>query len=131
MPVLTEAQIKEGYFDIIGGFPPRKSITEVKEYRGEDRLCIFCTQLDSLGYSAHEQRRILTEWIDFLGNNTAAFTALHFNSRVPQALFNAACCQKNLEELRLKWGAYADLSALKTLKSLTIYISDPAQAFKT
>ena len=37
---------------------------------------------------------------------------------MPQRLFDAACCQKTLEELRFKWGNYKDLSALENLQSL-------------
>lgn len=118
MPVLMETQIKDGYFDVIGGFPPMQIVKEVKDYKGENHLCIACTQLDYFVYSEHEKKRVLNEWIDFLRTNTRAFKALHFNSRVPQKLFDAACCQENLEELRFKWGTYSDLSALENLKKL-------------
>ncbi len=64
------------------------------------------------------KKRVLSEWIDFLRTNTKAFTALHFNSLVPQALFNAACCQEKLEELRFKWGSYSDLSSLEVLEKI-------------
>lgn len=60
----------------------------------------------------------MREWIDFLSTNTKEFKALHFNTRVPQALFDAACCQENLEELRFKWGPYSNLSALSNLSRL-------------
>ena len=105
MAVLTEEQIKRLYFSKIGGFPSAQIVKEVKEYKGESHLCIACTQLD-YPYSERDKKRILNEWIDFLRTNTKALKALHFNSRVPQALFDAACCQENLEELRFKWGAY-------------------------
>lgn len=125
MSILTEAQIKNRYFHGIGGFPPLNETDdrsnfarEVKEYKGQDKLCIACTQLDSYGYSKQESKRILNEWIDFLRTNTKSFKALHFNSNVPQSLFDAACCQENLEELRFKWGAYSDLSELENLKKL-------------
>lgn len=127
MTVLTDIQIKNGYFDRIGGFPPHSIIREVKEYNGGDHLCIACTQLDYLGYSEREKKRILAEWIDFLWSNRKLFRALHFVSRVPQTLFEAACCQENLEELRFKWGAYTDLSALGNLKKLKfLYIGSGA-----
>lgn len=118
MAVLTRKQIKDGYFQNIGGFPPMEIITEVKEYKGEEHLCIACTQLDYRGYSEREKKRVLAEWIDFLRTNTKSLKALHFNSRVPQRLFDAACYQENLEELRFKWGAYSDLSALEKLRQL-------------
>ena len=125
MPILTESQIKEVYFRQIGGFPPLNQTQdrtnfarEVKDYNGQKKLCIACTQLDSEAYSEREKKRVLLEWIDFLSINTKVFRALHFNSRVPQALLDAACCQENLEELRFKWGGYSDLTALEKLKKL-------------
>ena len=119
MPILTDEQINKGYFDIIGGFPvdkDRNILVELNEYNGEERVCIACTQRD--GYSTRDKKRILNEWIDFLQTNTKGIKALHFNSHVPQALFNAACAQENLEELRFKWGNYKDLSALENLHLL-------------
>jgi len=117
MAVLTEEQIKDMYFKGIGGFPPAKIMKEVKDYAGETHLCVACTQLD-YHYSERDSKRILAEWIEFFRTNTKALTALHFNSRVPQRLFDAACCQENLVELRFKWGAYTDLSALEGLTKL-------------
>ena len=125
MSALTEAQIRNGYFHGVGGFPPLNETDdrtnyarEVKDYSGQERLCIVCTQLDNYGYSEREKKRVLAEWIDFLRTDTKAFKALHFNSRVSQALFDAVCSQKYLEELRFKWGAYSNLSALENLQKL-------------
>lgn len=127
MAILTEKQIKELYFQLIGGLPPMEIVKEVKDYKGESHLCIACTQLDYDGYSEREKKRVLAEWIDFLQTNTKSFKTLHFNSRVPQTLFDAACCQENLEELRFKWGAYSDLSGLESLKKLKfLYIGSGA-----
>ncbi|MDF2843734.1 MAG: hypothetical protein K0R00_2160 [Herbinix sp.] len=126
MAILTENQIKNLYFKDIGGFPSKKSMIELKDYQGENKVSIFCTQLDYI-YSEREKKRILVEWIDFLSTNTKAFKSLHFNSRVPQKLFDAACCQEDLEELRFKWGAYKDLSKLKKLDKLKyLYIGSGA-----
>jgi len=148
--VLTDEQITSGYFDIFPGFPGiniygistyANFFREVKEYNGQQRICISCTQLpDSRypralprtvvsdgdpkiygkpeGYSPKEQKQILKEWIDFLQANPSTFKGLHFSSHVPQRLFDAACCQENLEELCFKWGNYKDLSALENLQSL-------------
>ena len=157
--VLTDEQIRTGYFDIIPGFPSldirdistyANLFREVKEYGGQQRICISCTQLpDSRypsalpravvpngdpkiygkpeGYSPKEQRQILKEWIDFLRSNPDALKGLHFCSHAPQRLFDAACCQVNLEELRFKWGNYRDLSALENLQSLKfLYIGTGA-----
>jgi len=131
MAVLTESQTKKIYFDIIGGFPPSKILKELKDYNGEEQVCIACTQLDShhayIGRSKSDLKQILREWVEFLTSNTTAIKALHFNTRVPQELFDAACCQKNLEELRFKWGGYSDLSALGKLSKLKfLYIGQGA-----
>ena len=133
MPILTEKQKNKGYFNDIGGFPPLNLnddkinfAREIKDYKGQEKLCVACTQLDSY-YSDREKKRVLAEWIEFLRTNTKMFKALHFNSRVPQSLFDAACCQENLEELRFKWGAYSDLSALENLQKLNyLYIGSGA-----
>jgi hypothetical protein len=146
MAVLTDEQIQNGYFDIFPGFPAidcndistyTNFVREVNEYNGQERICISCTQLpDSRylsalppsgdpkiygkpgGYSPKEQRQIIKEWIDFLQANPKTFKGLHFSSHVPQRLFDAACCQADIEELRFKWGNYKDLSVLKNLTML-------------
>jgi len=120
--VLSETQITKEYFNIIGGYPSSKIIHELSEYNGEEQVCIACTQLDvnhdNVQYSEREKKYILKEWINFLSTKTKALKGLHFNSRVPQALFDAACCQEKLEELRFKWGSYSNLSALENLDKL-------------
>ena len=137
IPVLTEEQILGGYFDIVGGFPAGKNILKrLKDYDGADKICVTCTQMDSASWSnkkslmAREKKQILNEWIDFLRTNTKALKALHFNSHVPQALFDAACCQENLEELRFKWGNYQDLSALENLRSLKFLYIGPGASVR-
>ena len=128
MAILNETQIKQEYFDKIGGFSSSKVIHELNEYDGEAQVCVACTQLNGVEvemmfpgvkcYSERDKKRILKEWIGFLSTNTKALKALHFISRVSQAMFDAACCQENLEELRFKWGVYSDLSALQKLSKL-------------
>lgn len=117
MGVLTDKQLQYGYFMDIGGLPPAKIIHTVAEYDGSEQICISCTQLQGR-YSDSERRRILKDWIYFLKTNPTAFRALHFNSHVPQALFDAVCCQENLTELRLKWGNYSNLTGLTNLNHL-------------
>ena len=122
MPVLNEREIKKPYFDINRGFPP--TITELSEYTGKDKINIACTQLNG---SDRDKKRVLTDWINFFHSNRTAFKAIYFRSHVPQRLFNAACCQENLNELYFKWGAYTDLSALENLKRLKyLYIGSGA-----
>ncbi|MBR2310570.1 MAG: hypothetical protein IKA47_08580 [Oscillospiraceae bacterium] len=117
MGVLTDKQLQDGYFADIGGFPSAKIIHTVAEYDGSEQCCISCTQLQGR-YTDSEGKRILEDWIYFLKDNPAAFRALHFNSYVPQALFDAICCQENLTELRLKRGNYSNFTGLTNLKYL-------------
>lgn len=96
--------------------PKRKNVVRVSDYGGERGLCIQCTQLDY--GSTREKKGILAEWIDLLTRNPTLFSELHFLSRVPQALFDAVCRQRELRCLDIKWGVYPDLSALENLKNL-------------
>ena len=117
MAVLTEKQIKYG-FDYYHKDDARpKSVVEVSEYDGEDKLIINCTQLDE-GYSAKDKKRIWLEWCDFLVNNPDAFTELMFCTRMPQDLFDAVCAQRRLKKLHIKWGVYPDISKLENLQEL-------------
>lgn len=118
MPILTDEQLNRPYFGKIGGFPPVPIIHALEEYDGSEKCCIACTQLSDFKYSEREKKKVLKDWLHFLQTNTIAFTAIHFNSRVNQALFDAACWQENLVELRCKWGSYPDLTALTKLKKL-------------
>lgn len=115
--MLTKHDHENGFFRDIGGFPAKPIITTVDEYDGSGEACIACTQLDGR-FSDAESRKILREWVDFLKENPGAFHTLHFNTRVPKVLFDAACAQQNLIELRCKWGSYANLSALRNLSRL-------------
>ena len=117
MSILTDFELDNGYFCDVGGFPGKAVITTVSEYDGSGEACVACTQLAGR-FSGPESKRILADWVRFLRENPGELRRLHFNSRVPQALFDAACCQRELVELRCKWGGYADLSALRTLGKL-------------
>lgn len=101
-----------------------RCITEVSEYNGETNLRINCTQLgDSFTpqfQSVKEKKRVLNEWCDFLKNSPNSFTELTFVSRMPQELFDAVCCQKNLKRLYIKWGVYKDLSKIENLQKLEL-----------
>ena len=101
-----------------------KSVIEVSEYKGEDRLIINCTQLgDSFTpqyKTQNEKKRVVLEWCEFLEQNPTAFIELRFGTRMPQELFDAVCNQKQLKRLEIKWGAYRDISAIENLKNLEL-----------
>ncbi|TPN86308.1 leucine-rich repeat domain-containing protein [Aquimarina algicola] len=120
---LTEKQIQYGfnYF-----FPDEsnkiKSVVELKEFDGERKLSINCTQLDywieKNGKKPEEKQRILTEWCNFLRENPNTFEELYFGTRMPQELFDAVCHQKELKRLEIKWGSYEDLASIRKLTEI-------------
>lgn len=65
-----------------------------------------------------EQKRILAEWVEFLGESTTRITDLNLACRVPQDLLDATGGQPQLESLAVKWGPYSDLNALSSMKAL-------------
>ena len=120
--ILNEKQIKYGfdYYHKDELYP--SSIVEVSEYKGETALTINCTQLGGSFMpqykTSREKKRVLQEWCDFLLSNTTAFTELTFGTRMPQELFDAACAQKNLRKLYIKWGRYSDITKITNLSNL-------------
>lgn len=96
-----------------------KSVVELSEYNGEEKLTINCTQLDD-SFTPQDKKRVVLEWCDFLQENPTAFTELHFCSRMPQELFDAVCNQKRLKQLDIKWGAYKDISAIEKLTNIEL-----------
>lgn len=101
-----------------------KSVTELSEYSGEEKLSINCTQLDywieKNGKKEKDKKRILNEWCEFLKQNPEAFTELYFGTRMPQELFDAVCRQKQLKRLEIKWGVYKDISAIENLTNMEL-----------
>jgi len=117
MAVLTEKQIKYGFDYYHKDETQLKSVVEVSEYDGEDKLIINCTQLDE-NYSTKDKKRILQEWCSFLVEHPDIFTELMFCTRMPQELFDAVCAQRRLKKLHIKWGVYPDISKLENLQEL-------------
>jgi len=122
---LTERDIQYGFDYYHKDDPDKaKAVVEVSEFAGEERLVINCTQLgDSFTpqfSSAKEKKRVLNEWCEFLIQNPGQFTELSFGTRMPQELFDAVCCQKNLVKLDIKWGVYKDLSNIEKLQNLQL-----------
>lgn len=118
--------LTEPYFAAVGGFPPKQSLIRVEDWDGSGQISVWCTQLPAAEYS-NQEKLILSEWLRFLTEKPDSLTALHFNSKVSQELFNAACAQRCLQELRFKWGSYKDLSELRRLTGLRyLYIGSGA-----
>jgi Leucine-rich repeat (LRR) protein len=101
-----------------------KSVVEVAEYDGEEKLTINCTQLGD-SFTPHyktqkDKKRVVLEWCEFLHQNPMAFTELHFCTRMPQELFDAVCSQKQLKQLDIKWGGYKDITAIENLTNIEL-----------
>ena len=98
-----------------------ETIVEVSQYKGQKSLVINCTQLGdsftSQYKTAKQKRAVLDGWCDFLRSEQEAFEELNFCTKMPQELFDAACCQRNLKSL-IKWGSYESLDALANLSIL-------------
>ena len=124
---LNNKQIEYGFYYYFPDQPNRpRVVVELSEYDGAKELIIQCTQLNE-NYKRKDKKRILNEWIDFLKGNPESFSNLEFCTRMPQELFDAVCYQKNLIELRVKWGAYCDLSAIEKMRRLSLlYIGSGA-----
>ncbi|MDD7392750.1 MAG: hypothetical protein PUG25_07880 [Fusobacteriaceae bacterium] len=71
MGTLKEIEIQYGFDH--PKFINMERVVEISEYSGENELQIQCTQLSDENYKAKDKKRILSEWIQFLTNNTKAF----------------------------------------------------------
>lgn len=125
--MLNDEQLKYGFDYYFQDRPAEaQCVVELAEYKGGKKLSISCTQLDTwLEENARpkkDAKKILDEWCAFLRDNPMKLTELSLGTRTPQALFDAACQQKNLRKLEVKWGSYADLSAIENLQKLELLI---------
>lgn len=124
--VLTKKQIQYGFYYYFQEDDHPKRVIEVSDYNGEKELTINCTQLNQ-NYKPKDKKRILNQWIELLTDQPNSFTKLCFETRMPQKLFEAVCCQTNLVDLHIKWGAYTDLSSIENLKNIEfLYIGSGA-----
>jgi hypothetical protein len=113
---MTEKQIEHGFWfwDQANDFPP-ESITYPKEYSGQTKVNIACTQL--LELSATAQKKLIEEWIDFLPT-CQNIEMLWFTTQTTQRLFDSVCKLKNLVGLNIKWSNIKTLDNISTLTNL-------------
>lgn len=134
MPILTEKQIQYGFDYFHRDEESPRSVVEVSEYNGETALTINCTQLGDMFTpqfdTAKKKKRVLSEWIDFLSENTTAFTELNFGTNLPQELFDAICRQENLRKLNLNGADIRTLAISAIWNSLLSYILAEEQVCK-
>jgi hypothetical protein len=113
---MTDKQIEHGFWfwDKANDFPP-DSITYPKEYNGQTKVNIACTQI--LELSATEQKKLIKEWIDFLPT-CQNIEMLWFTTQTTQQLFDSVCKLKKLVGLNIKWSNIKTLHNISNLTSL-------------
>ncbi|MDT0002494.1 hypothetical protein QJV14_04190 [Listeria cossartiae subsp. cayugensis] len=96
----------------------KKCIT-ISDYAFEEEIILQCTQLSETQFPKQsERKKVVNDWIDFLTTHPKALKKIHCKSRMNQKLFDAICCQENLEELGIKWGMYPDITKIVNLRKL-------------
>ncbi len=119
--ILNDKQIEFGFDYFFKDAPDRpKSVIEISEYNGEDKLIINCTQLGSKYKTQKQKKKVLLEWCEFLKEHPDTFTDLRFGTKMSQELFDALCHQRNLKRLEIKWGTYQDISAIQQLENIEL-----------
>jgi len=99
---------------------PRTSppvLTRPEELTDSDRLCVACTQT---GLPARQQTALVQQWCQVLPTLNGVRT-LWLTTRVPQALFDAACRMPSLEGLWIKWSAVTNITGIQGLTSLRYF----------
>ena len=88
-------------------FPPHP-VVQPEQARNSERLNVACTQTT---LPPLRRRKIVAEWCELFPTLTNV-RLLWLSSKVPQALFEAACRVPNLEGLYVKWSGISDLAPL-------------------
>ena len=110
------------------------SITELKDYTGEEILKLYCYGLSEEKYPLKKDRdSILKSWIDYFNNTKTSIKKLLVTGIVNQKLLEAICNQTSLEELVIFQGNFSDIQCiakLKNLKALSIYASSRVKSLQ-
>jgi hypothetical protein len=101
----------------VNGPKATPQVTRVSEYEGQVAIRICATQLGTR-YTAAQAKRVVTEWEEFLSAGASPIRELEFATRRPKRLFDALHAQTQLRALNVKWGDYADLTALMGMTQL-------------
>ena len=91
--------------------------THLDELTDSERICVACTQT---GLPASKQASLVREWCKVLPTLHHVRTLL-LTTRVPQALFDAACRMPNLEDLWIKWSGLTNINAIQGLPTLRCF----------
>lgn len=103
------------------------TITELKDYTGEEILSLYCYGLSEEKYPSKKDRdKILKSWIDHFSNTKTNIKKLLVTGIMNQKLLEAICNQTSLEELVIYQGNFSNIECiakLQNLKVLSIYAS--------
>ena len=103
-----------------------KGIEHPEDYSGQSSVKLVCSQhpvgideyaSDPKGWEK-KQRAYTREWVDYLERETLPVKEIHVCSAVNQKVFDALCCQENLESLRIKWLQAKQIDQIVKLKNL-------------
>ena len=113
---MTEKQIENGFWfrDTKNSFPPDQ-ITYPKEYNGDRKLNVACTQI--LEITPSQQKNLVKNRVEFLPN-CKKVEMLWFATHTTQSLFDSACKLTNLVGLNIKWSNIKTLDNINNLKHL-------------
>jgi hypothetical protein len=95
-----------------------RAIVHPSEYTGADTVSI---SWDMGAVPDKEMRKVCQAWCDALPAMTQV-RALRLWTRVPQAVFDAACAMPNLEYLDIKWSSLTHLDAIAALRGLRWFV---------
>jgi hypothetical protein len=104
------------YYRPEADFPP-PPVTRPEEVKPTDRLAVSCTQT---GLRPADQRKLVEHWCRFLPT-LVDVRFLWLTSRVPQAIFDAACRIRCLEGLWIKWSGLTNIDALQESRVLRYF----------
>ena len=94
-----------------------KPVVDPRDLRPSDRLCVAATQT---GLSSAQQKVLVKQWCDLLPT-LGDVRRLWLSSKVPQALFEAACRMPALEGLWIKWSAIDSIASIANLPHLRYF----------
>lgn len=119
---------KSIYTDFVRDLREMDDIPSIKfpsEYNGQEIIKLCCTQHTDIDWATNtdrmtdaRQRKITSEWVDFLTANQLPLKEVQICTFTPQKIFNALCTQSSIASLRVKWLRCDDITAIAGMKHL-------------
>jgi hypothetical protein len=97
-----------------GGVRPKKVLDYPSDYRGEEAICLCCTQLPD----PKEQKIRVKAWAEALPG-LKELRRIRFATRFPEALLAPLSRCTSLEEVNIKWSGLRSIAPLRKLQNLT------------